>query len=66
MRPSRNSHSPRIKLVERNGFEPFLRVCKAHVLPLSLTPLNWSRREDLNLRFPAPKAGGLPDFPTPR
>ncbi|VTR71540.1 hypothetical protein DESC_970031 [Desulfosarcina cetonica] len=28
--------------------------------------LEWSGREDLNLRLPAPKAGALPDCATPR
>jgi hypothetical protein len=28
--------------------------------------VDWSGREDLNLRHPAPKAGALPDCATPR
>src|SRR5438552_17154491 len=35
--------------------------------PSSLIPhVNWSGREDLNLRPPAPKAGALPGCATPR
>src|SRR5213594_892859 len=34
--------------------------------PLDATRVEWSGREDLNLRPPAPKAGALPDCATPR
>ena len=33
---------------------------------LSVTANLWSRRQDLNLRHPAPKAGTLPNWATPR
>ena len=41
------------------GIEPTPPAWKAGALPLSYTRTNWSGREDLNLRPPAPKAGAL-------
>src|SRR3989442_14362007 len=43
------------------------REMTAEIHPSSLIPhANWSGREDLNLRPPAPKAGALPGCATPR
>jgi len=55
-----------IYLVEDSGIEPLISACKADVFPLALIPRKWSRWQDSNLRPPAPKAGAIPDFATPR
>jgi hypothetical protein len=49
------------------GIEPTTSAWKAEVIPLNYTRIyNWSERQDLNLRHPAPKAGALPSCATPR
>lgn len=54
------------------GIEPTTSAWKAEVIPLNYTRIispaltNWSERQDLNLRHPAPKAGALPNCATPR
>src|ERR687884_1766680 len=48
------------------GLEGRCSIRLSYGQPSKLKRANWSGREDLNLRHPAPKAGALPGCATPR
>src|SRR5689334_7410846 len=60
------SHGPLYCGAPEGNRTPDLRLRRPLLYPTELLAPNWSGRDDLNVRPPAPKAGALPGCATPR